>query len=144
MLSGHQILVRPIITEKNTALNEVGKYTFEVLQTANKIEIKRAVEEVFSVQVTAVNINKRMVRDLGELTPPPDQRRAHRELVSRGAAMTEAAEELFASFRRGDILAAQRQQSAVSRSGQRFDAQAIKVGATTCAEGASLGASFGG
>jgi ribosomal protein L23 len=31
MLSGHQILVRPIVTEKNTALNEVGKYTFEVL-----------------------------------------------------------------------------------------------------------------
>lgn len=94
--------------------------------------------------VTAVNINKRMVRDLGELTPPPDQRRAHQELVRRGAAMTEAAEELFASFRTGDILAAQRQQAAVSRSGQRFDAQALKVGATTCAEGASLGASFGG
>ena len=37
-----------------------------------------------------------------------------------------------------------RQQAAVSRSGQRFDAQALKVGATTCAEGASLGASFGG
>jgi hypothetical protein len=94
--------------------------------------------------VTAVNINKRMVRDLAALTPPPDQRRAHKELVSRGAAMTEAAEELFASFRTGDILAAQRQQAAVSRSGQRFDAQALKVGATTCAEGASLGASFGG
>ena len=58
MLSGHQILVRPIVTEKNTTLNEVGKYTFEVLQTANKIEIKRAVEEVFNVQVSAVNIIK--------------------------------------------------------------------------------------
>jgi len=58
MLSGHQILVRPIVTEKNTALNEVGKYCFEVLQTANKIEIKRAVEEVFSVQVSQVNIIK--------------------------------------------------------------------------------------
>ena len=58
MLSGHQILVRPIVTEKNTALNEVGKYCFEVLLTANKIEIKRAVEEVFSVQVSQVNIIK--------------------------------------------------------------------------------------
>jgi large subunit ribosomal protein L23 len=58
MLSGHQILVRPIVTEKNTALNEVGKYTFEVLLTANKIEIKRAVEDVFSVQVSHVNIIK--------------------------------------------------------------------------------------
>ena len=57
-LSGHQILVRPIVTEKNTMLNEVGKYCFEVIQTTNKIEIKRAVEEVFSVHVTQVNIIK--------------------------------------------------------------------------------------
>ena len=58
MLSGHQILVRPIVTEKNTALNEVGKYTFEVLLNANKIEVKRAVEDVFNVQVSHVNIIK--------------------------------------------------------------------------------------
>ena len=58
MLSAHQILVRPIVTEKNTSLNEVGKYCFEVLLNANKIEIKRAVEEVFSVQVTGVHIIK--------------------------------------------------------------------------------------
>jgi large subunit ribosomal protein L23 len=57
-LSGHQILVRPIVTEKNTMLNEVGKYCFEVIQASNKIEIKRAVEEVFSVHVTQVNIIK--------------------------------------------------------------------------------------
>jgi large subunit ribosomal protein L23 len=58
MLTSHQILVRPIITEKNTFLNDQGKYTFEVLQDANKIEIKRAVEEVFNVKVTAVNTIK--------------------------------------------------------------------------------------
>lgn len=58
MLSGHQILVRPIVTEKNTSLNEVGKYVFEVMQSANKIEIKRAVEEVFKVKVSTVNVMK--------------------------------------------------------------------------------------
>lgn len=57
-LTPHQILVRPIVTEKNTALNEVGKYCFEVAPTSNKIEIKRAVEEVFSVEVVSVNIIK--------------------------------------------------------------------------------------
>lgn len=57
MLS-HQILVRPIITEKNTLLNNLGKYTFEVALDSNKIEIKRAVEDVFKVNVTAVNIIK--------------------------------------------------------------------------------------
>ena len=57
-LTPHQILVRPIITEKNTFLNEVGKYCFEVALPSNKIEIKRAVEEVFSVEVVGVNIVK--------------------------------------------------------------------------------------
>ena len=45
-LSSHQILVRPIVTEKNTMLNEVGKYCFEVAPHSNKIEIKSAVEEI--------------------------------------------------------------------------------------------------
>ena len=58
MLSAHQILVRPIITEKNTLLNEVGKYCFEVAATANKIEVKRAVQEIFKVKVTTVNMMK--------------------------------------------------------------------------------------
>ena len=58
MLTAHQILVRPIVTEKNTALNEVGKYCFEVAQAANKIEVKRAVEEIFKVKVTTVNVMK--------------------------------------------------------------------------------------
>lgn len=58
MLTAHQILVRPIVTEKNTALSEVGKYSFEVALAANKIEVKRAVEEIFKVKVTAVNVLK--------------------------------------------------------------------------------------
>ena len=94
--------------------------------------------------VTALKVNKRMIRDLGELSPPSNERAAHQELVRRGAAMTEAAEEFFAALRIGDLAAAERQQSALSKSGERFDAQALKVGATTCAEGASLGASVGG
>jgi large subunit ribosomal protein L23 len=58
MLTAHQILLRPIITEKNTALSEVGKYCFEVAQAANKIEVKRAVEEAFKVKVSTVNMMK--------------------------------------------------------------------------------------
>ena len=56
MATSHEILVRPIITEKNTMLSEQGKYAFEVLPNVNKIEIKRAVEEVFKVKVAAVNV----------------------------------------------------------------------------------------
>jgi|SRR3954468_8267305 large subunit ribosomal protein L23 len=57
-LSSHEILVRPIVTEKNTMLNEVGKYVFEVAPHANKIEIKRAVEVIFNVHVLTVNVLK--------------------------------------------------------------------------------------
>jgi large subunit ribosomal protein L23 len=50
------ILRRPVITEKNTNLTPLGQYTFEVAMEANKIQVRRAVEELFKVKVTAVNI----------------------------------------------------------------------------------------
>ena len=55
-MQAHQILIRPIISEKNTLLNEQGQYVFEVDQRANKIMVRKAVEELFNVNVTAVNI----------------------------------------------------------------------------------------
>ena len=54
-MKAHEIVIRPIITEKNTSLMEQGKYTFEVAQVANKIMIKQAIQELFDVKVTAVN-----------------------------------------------------------------------------------------
>jgi large subunit ribosomal protein L23 len=45
-----------LITEKNTALQALGKYAFEVAGEANKVQIKQAVEKAFDVQVTAVNV----------------------------------------------------------------------------------------
>lgn len=51
----HDIIVRPIITEKTSRLMELGQYTFEVLPKVNKIEIRKAVEEVFKVKVVRVN-----------------------------------------------------------------------------------------
>ena len=54
----HEVLIRPIISEKNTMLNEQGKYVFEVSQRANKIMVRQAVEELFGVKVTAVNVLK--------------------------------------------------------------------------------------
>jgi large subunit ribosomal protein L23 len=52
----HEILIRPIISEKNTMLSEQGKYSFEVSHRANKIMVRRAVEELFKVSVTTVNV----------------------------------------------------------------------------------------
>ncbi|NLD26645.1 MAG: 50S ribosomal protein L23 [Acholeplasmataceae bacterium] len=56
MKNPYDIIKRPLITEKATKLVDEGKYTFEVMPGVNKIEVKRAVEEVFKVNVVNVNI----------------------------------------------------------------------------------------
>jgi large subunit ribosomal protein L23 len=52
----YEVLRRPLITEKDTALQAVGKYSFEVAKEANKHQIKQAVEMAFKVKVNAVNV----------------------------------------------------------------------------------------
>ena len=51
----YEVLRRPIVTEKSTALSAEGKYVFEVAMQANKPQIRAAVEEAFDVKVTSVN-----------------------------------------------------------------------------------------
>lgn len=48
------ILIRPLVTEKVTSLNEKGKYGFIVERHANKIQIKNAVEKMYGVNVQKV------------------------------------------------------------------------------------------
>lgn len=51
----HQVIRRPLITEKGTDLkDQVNQYVFEVARDANKIEIKRAVQSLFRVKVLSV------------------------------------------------------------------------------------------
>lgn len=49
------VLKKPLVTEKVSALNESGKYGFIVDEKANKVEIKKAVEEMYGVTVEDVN-----------------------------------------------------------------------------------------
>lgn len=49
------VLVRPLVTEKISALNEEGRYGFIVAKDANKIQIKNAVEAIYGVTVEDVN-----------------------------------------------------------------------------------------
>lgn len=51
------VLIRPVITEKNTLLGEQGKYTFEVDRKANKVQIREAVRRAFKVNVVDVNVS---------------------------------------------------------------------------------------
>lgn len=55
MKSIYDIIRRPIITEQSMSEAELKKYTFEVDKSANKIQIKKAVEEAFGVKVDKVN-----------------------------------------------------------------------------------------
>ena len=55
MKTAYDIIKRPIITEKSMAEIADKKYTFEVAKDANKIEIAKAVEEIFGVKVAKVN-----------------------------------------------------------------------------------------
>lgn len=50
------ILIKPLITEKAETLSEgLNKYSFVVDRKANKVEIRKAVEEMYGVAVTSVN-----------------------------------------------------------------------------------------
>ena len=70
-MTPHEVLRRPVITEKSTMLGDQGQYVFEVARDANKIEIRRAVETVFKVNVQSVNVShvrgkmRRMGRSMG-------------------------------------------------------------------------------
>jgi large subunit ribosomal protein L23 len=54
-LDARQIIIRPVISEQSYDAIGQNVYTFEVHKSANKIEIARAVEQIFDVTVTKVN-----------------------------------------------------------------------------------------
>ena len=67
MKASHDVIKNMVRTEKGTSLLVQNKYLFKVDKNANKIDVKRAVEELYKVKVTAVNIanvkgKKRRVR----------------------------------------------------------------------------------
>ena len=54
-MTAYDIVVRPILTERAMADVANKKYVFEVAKSAGKVEIKKAVEEIFGVKVASVN-----------------------------------------------------------------------------------------
>lgn len=55
-MNAHDIILRPVVTEKSTNLMDAKKYTFDVLLTATKTQVRNAIEEIFNVKVAKVNI----------------------------------------------------------------------------------------
>lgn len=59
-LDSHQVILRPLVTEKNVHRStRYNQYAFEVNQLANKVDIRRAVEDLFDVRVTKVRTQVR-------------------------------------------------------------------------------------
>ncbi len=71
MKTGYDVIIRPIITENSMELAEEKKYVFKVAKDANKTEVRKAIEEIFGVDVAKVNVSnvsgkqKRMGRTVG-------------------------------------------------------------------------------
>ena len=55
----HDVILKPVVSEKSYASSDRGQYTFVVSPEANKVQIKKAIEDIFKVKVTNVNTLKR-------------------------------------------------------------------------------------
>ena len=54
MRTAYDVIIKPIISEQSMEQSDIKKYAFEVVKDANKIEIKKAVEEIFGVKVAKI------------------------------------------------------------------------------------------
>ena len=65
MRTAYDIVIRPVITEQSMEDMDIKKYVFEVAKDANKVEIAKAVEEIFGVtviKVTTINVHGKTKR----------------------------------------------------------------------------------
>ena len=72
MRDPRDVILRPVVSEKSYGLLDEGVYTFVVHPSANKTEIRQAVEEIFRVEVTNVNTLNRK-----------GKRKTHRRTIGR-------------------------------------------------------------
>jgi large subunit ribosomal protein L23 len=82
-----EILRRGIVTEKSVKLQEQNQYTFEVAIQANKIDVRRAVEQLFKVKVVRVNTMRmpgkpRSIRRRGSAPRPVEPREWKKAIVT--------------------------------------------------------------
>jgi large subunit ribosomal protein L23 len=82
-----EILRKGIVTEKSVKLQEQNKYTFEVALQANKIDVRRAVEQLFKVKVVSVNTMRmpgkpRSIRRRGAAPRPVEAREWKKAIVT--------------------------------------------------------------
>ena len=89
-MNSYDIIRRPVLTEKSYAGIPVKTYTFEVAKDANKVEIKRAIEEIFGVKVehiTTSTVKGKLRRQGRSQGYTPDWKKATVRLTSDSKAI---------------------------------------------------------
>ncbi|HHN94548.1 MAG TPA: 50S ribosomal protein L23 [Anaerolineae bacterium] len=94
-MNPYEIIIRPIDTEKTRyQASDLGQYTFRVHPKANKIEIKRAIEEIYGVDVVAVNTMNMPAK----ASKPSGRRRIVRRSAWKKAVVTVAPGQRLEAF----------------------------------------------
>ncbi|MDX2196866.1 MAG: 50S ribosomal protein L23 [Cytophagales bacterium] len=89
----NNILIKPLVTEKVTKLNDKGVYGFIVKKDANKIEIKNAIEKAYSVTVDSINT-------LRTSTKPKSRYTNKTFITGRTASIKKA----FVTLQKGEVI----------------------------------------
>lgn len=79
MKLAREVILKPVVTERSVDLMQQNKYTFKIAKNANKIDVKRAVEEIFKVKVTDVktqNVRGKMKRQGRAMGMTPSWKKA--------------------------------------------------------------------
>lgn len=79
MRNPHDVVIKPVVTEKSMSMMEENKYTFFVDKNANKIEIKYAIENIFKVKVEDVKtltVKGKIKRQGKSMGKTPDRKKA--------------------------------------------------------------------
>ena len=90
MANVYDIIIRPVLTEKSYAGIPTKTYTFQVAKSANKVEIKNAIEEIFNVKVenvTTAIVKGKLKRQGRTEGHTPDWKKATVRLTSDSKAI---------------------------------------------------------
>ena len=81
MKTAYDIIIKPVITEQSMEEADEKKYVFKVAVDANKIEIKKAIEEIFGVKVEKVNTLRMEGKEKRQGAAPAGRRASYKKAV---------------------------------------------------------------
>ena len=88
MKTAYDIIIKPVITEQSMEATEDKKYVFQVAIDANKVEIKKAVEEIFGVKVEKVNTIRMAGKEKRKGAAPAGRRASWKKAMCKLTAVS--------------------------------------------------------